>query len=206
MRMNKNMFIFEPHNMLISGITNCGKTYFILRLLETIYKDYFDFIILFCPTFEFNQTYNRDIVTKNKKFIVLNSKAVKDNLDNCIKIAVHIYKGSNTLFIIDDCSNLHDSKIRESELCYLAFSGRHFNITTWVVNQKYNSVVKDYRENIRFLVLFYNKDKKSLKNALDENQIIPTEEHEYYIEKLKNNKNSKILFRLQYPLKAVFVK
>jgi len=203
--MNKELFIFEPHNMLITGITNCGKTHFILDLLETIYKDYFDFIVLFCPTFEFNKTYNRDIVTKNKKFIVLNSKAVKNNLDNCIKIAIDIYKGSNTLFIIDDCANLHDSKIRESELCFLAFSGRHFNITTWVVNQKYNSIVKDYRENIRFLVLFYNKDKMALKNALEENQIIPKDEHEDYINKLKQNKGSKLLLRLQHPFKYEFI-
>ncbi len=203
--MNKELFIFEPHNMLITGITNCGKTHFILDLLETIYKDYFDFIVLFCPTFEFNKTYNRDIVTKNKKFIVLNSKAVKNNLDNCIKIAIDIYKGSNTLFIIDDCANLHDSKIRESELCFLAFSGRHFNITTWVLTQKYNSIVKDYRENIRFLVLFYNKDKMALKNALEENQIIPKDEHEDYINKLKQNKGSKLLLRLQHPFKYEFI-
>lgn len=200
------MYIFEPHNMLVTGVTNCGKTNFILNLLETVYKNYFDNIVLFCPTFEFNTTYDRDIVLKNKKFIVMNPIAVKENLDNCIRIAIDIYKGSNTLFIIDDCANLHDSKIRESELCYLAFSGRHYNITTWVLNQKYNSIVKDFRENIRFLVLFYNKDKKSMKQALEENSIIPNDEHEYYIGKLKNNKRSKILLRLQHPFQYEFIK
>ncbi len=204
--MNKELFIFEPHNLLVSGITNCGKTHFILDLLETIYENYFTNIILFCPTYDFNKTYDRDIVSKNKKFIILNSKTVKNNLDNCIKIAIDIYKGSNTLFIIDDCANLHDSKIRESELCYLAFSGRHYNITTWVLTQKYNSIVKDFRDNIRFLVLFYNKDKKSMKDALEQNNIIPVELHDEFISKLKDNKCSKLLIRLQHPYNYKFVK
>ena len=91
-------------------------------------------------------------------------------------------------------------------LCFLAFSGRHFGITSWVLNQKYNSIVKDYRDNIRFLVLFYNKDKKSMKDALEENQIISKEDHEYYMEKLKDNKNSKLLFRLQHPFTFEFIK
>jgi hypothetical protein len=32
---------------------------------------------------------------------------------------------------------------KNTELCYLAFSGRHRGITVWVLNQKYNYVVKD---------------------------------------------------------------
>jgi len=204
--MNKELFIFNSHNMLISGVTDCGKTHFILDLLETVYKNHFDNIILFCPTFEFNTTYNRDIVNKNKKFIILDPEVVKKKIDNCIRLAIYIYKGTNTLFIIDDCANLHDTKIRESELCYLAFSGRHYGITTWVLNQKYNSIVKDFRENIRFLVLFYNKDRKSMKSALEENNIIPNELHDEYMEKLKNNKRSKLLIRLQHPFKSEFVK
>jgi len=204
--MDKDLFIFEPHNMLVTGVTNCGKTHFILDLLETIYKDHFDYIILFCPTYEYNKTYNRDSVNKNKKIIILNPKAVKNNLDNCIKILTEKVKGKNTLFIIDDCANLHDSKIKESELCYLAFSGRHFGITTWLLNQKYNSIVKDFRANIRFLVLFYNKDIPSMKRALEENGI-QHELHNEIMDKLKNNNNcSKLLMRLQKPFKYKFVK
>lgn len=201
---SKELFIFKPHNMLVSGVTNCGKTYFILELLETVYKNYFDYIVLFCPTYESNSTYNRDSIIKNKRFVILNPRSVKSNLDNCISIAIETYKNTNTLFIIDDCANLHDSKVRESELCYLAFSGRHFGITTWVLNQKYNSIVKDYRENIRFLILFYNKDKNSIKQAFEENDIIPHEEHNELLDKLKDNKQSKLLMRLEHPYKYEF--
>ena len=40
------------------------------------------------------------------------------------------FSGHNTLFLIDDCANLHDSKIKESAICKLAFHGRHHNIST----------------------------------------------------------------------------
>ena len=188
--------------MLISGVTNCGKTHFILDLLENEYRDFFDHIILFNPTYLFNKTYNREYINNSidkGTFIVVNPEAVKNNLDACIQILVDIYKGFKTLFIFDDCANLHDSKRKESEMCLLAFSGRHYEITTWVINQKYNSVVKDFRENIRFLVLFYNKDEKAMKQALEENQIIPKDERKKYIELLKNNHRSKLLLRLQHP-------
>ena len=189
--------------MLISGVTNCGKTHFVLDLLENEYKDYFDNIVLFCPTFNSNKTYKDRDCVKRQKFIVLTPDAVKDNLDACVKIATETYKNSNTLFLIDDCANLHDMKKKQSELCFLAFSGRHLGITVWVINQKYNSIVKDFRENIRFLVLFYNKDEKAMKQALEENNIIPKEQRDDYITALKNNKGSKLLLRLEHPYQAI---
>ena len=36
------IFIYPLFNMLISGITKCGKTYFVLDLLEKHYKNKFD--------------------------------------------------------------------------------------------------------------------------------------------------------------------
>ncbi len=196
------MFLKQPHNMLISGVTNCGKTHFVLDLLDNEYKDFFDNIVLFCPTFASNKTYQDRECIKSQKFVVLNPDTVKENLDACLKIATETYKNSNTLFLIDDCANLNDMKKKKSELCSLAFSGRHHNITVWVINQKYNSIVKDFRENIRFLVLFYNKDEKAMKQALEENGIIPKEKRNDYIDALKENKGLKLLLRLEHPYKA----
>jgi hypothetical protein len=93
-----------------------------------------------------------------------------------------VFQGTNTLLIIDDCANLAGSKKKISELCHLAFSGRHYSFTIWLINQKYNSVVKDFRENIRMLVLIFDKDETSTKQALEENDIVPKE----IIDKLKD--------------------
>ena len=204
--MLKEFFLFEPFNMIISGVTNSGKTHFMLDLLETVYRDYFDFIVLFCPTFFHNETYNREWIFSDKSFIVINPNLVKTNMNEVIKNCVEVYKSSNTLFIFDDCANLHDAKRKASELCDLAFSGRHYQISTWVLIQKYNSLVKDFRENIRILVLFYNKDENAMKQALEENSIIPKEDRVKVLDFLKENKSSKLLIRLQYPRKFLLIK
>ena len=195
----EKIFIFEPYNAIVSGVTNCGKTHFVLDLIETVYKDHFDNIVLFCPTFDYNETYNRKWIFKDKNFIVFNPTYVKTTLNTALWLCIQIFQGTNTLFIIDDCANLQDSKKKATELCNLAFSGRHFGITTWVLIQKYNSIVKDFRENIRLLVLFYNKDEKAMKQALEENALIPKEERDYIFKLLKTQKISKIVLRLQHP-------
>ena len=46
-----------PHSAMFIGVTACGKTEFLLRLLETIYKNHFEFIVILCPTVLDNKTY-----------------------------------------------------------------------------------------------------------------------------------------------------
>ena len=38
------------HSANICGATGCGKTEFVLDLLETEYKDFFDHIVIVCPS------------------------------------------------------------------------------------------------------------------------------------------------------------
>ena len=121
---------------------------------------------------------------------------MKHHLDKLLSLCIEIYKESNTLFILDDCANLADVKQKKSELCNLAFSGRHFGISTWVLIRKYNSVVKDFRENIRLLCLFFSKDEVALSLSLQENSIVPREKRKLIEEKLKINKQMKLIMRL----------
>ena len=47
-----------PHSaMFIIGATNVGKTEYLLRILETAYKNHFEFIVIMCPTILHNKTY-----------------------------------------------------------------------------------------------------------------------------------------------------
>ena len=46
-----------PHSAMFLGVTACGKTEFLLRLLETIYKKHFKFIIILCPTISDKEMY-----------------------------------------------------------------------------------------------------------------------------------------------------
>ena len=46
-----------PHSAMFVGVTACGKTEFLLRLLETVYNNHFEFIVILCPTILDNKTY-----------------------------------------------------------------------------------------------------------------------------------------------------
>ena len=51
------MHLDTPFNMIIVGMTGCGKTYYLLTLLETEYEKHFENILVICPTFVQNRTY-----------------------------------------------------------------------------------------------------------------------------------------------------
>jgi predicted AAA+ superfamily ATPase len=82
----EDIFIYEPFNMLVSGIANCGKTHFILRLLEKQYHNRLNFIVIFCLIYFFNVTYERKWIFKNKSVIIINHESVKNNLDAVLKV------------------------------------------------------------------------------------------------------------------------
>ena len=42
-----------PFSMIIVGMTACGKTRYLLEMLK-----HFDYVIVLCPTFEWNKTYH----------------------------------------------------------------------------------------------------------------------------------------------------
>ena len=42
---------------MIVGMTGCGKTYYLLNMLEEEYFGHFEYIFLICPTYNWNKTY-----------------------------------------------------------------------------------------------------------------------------------------------------
>lgn len=184
-------------------MTGCGKTHFILDLLEIEFKNKFDYIIIICPTFLYNKTYDRKFIHFDRDVIPL---VIDDRLNEALDRLINIYKDplEQTLIIIDDCANLYDAKLKATALTKLAFHGRHLNLSTWIITQKYNAIVKDFRENVKVLVLFYDKDKKSREAAFEENDIgIEKDEKYEIIKKLKTEKNSKLVMKLFPPFSYV---
>ena len=51
------MFMKEPHTALFVAPTGVRKTHLALSLLETEYRNHFDFIVIICPTLRYNSTY-----------------------------------------------------------------------------------------------------------------------------------------------------
>ena len=82
--------------------------------------------------------------------------------------------GEPTLYIIDDCSASTALTKTKEMLSMLAFSGRYTEQSVWVLTQKYNSVLKDLREQVRWVCLFYCKDRDSFEDCSRKNDVIPS--------------------------------
>ena len=46
-----------PHSAMFVGSTNVGELEYLLRLIETEYKNHSEFIVILCPTILNNKTY-----------------------------------------------------------------------------------------------------------------------------------------------------
>ena len=110
-----------PHSAMFVGVMACGKTEFLLRLLETTYKDHFEFIVILCPTVSDSKVYLswKWIFDNKNVFIVCD---VEGKLNEWIKLFKNMLKGHQTLFIINDCSAEGEINKKRDALSELAFS------------------------------------------------------------------------------------
>ena len=187
-----------PFNMLVAGMTGCGKTVFILDMLEEEYKGHFDHIVIVCPTLDWNSTY------QNWKFLtdrdVVTIPCAHEMVEKILSVVSNEYRGSNTLIIIDDCAGTQDVKNRVSEVVNLAFSARHYGLSTILITQQLTSVAKPYRENISKLVTFYNSNKHDMRAIMDELLSgVPQDETLRIIKELKENKYTALVVKLRHP-------
>ena len=204
---NENEFNWceVPFNMLVTGASDCGKTYYIMNLLEKEFKNKFHHVVILCPTIEYNRTYQeRDFINKDKNIYTYPPKLVQENLNGCLEDCINEFKSqdSQTLFIVDDCANLWDTKTKCSRLTELAFSGRHINISVWLLTQKYNAICKDFRENIKHLVIHALNDQNALDQIFKENRCLPHSEKEAAIAHL--DAGGKLLLRKNLPFGFYF--
>ncbi len=173
-----------PFNMMIVGMTGCGKTHYLLNMLEEEYFGHFEYIFLICPTYIWNKTYQEWIHKDCEYFFAIPSG--QNSVDGFIKYIVDNFKGTNSLIILDDCACTQAVKNRVSELVNLAFSARHYGFSTIVITQQLTSIAKPYRENIAKLVTFYNPSKKDMQTITDDFLNVEKEEIKDIVQKLKN--------------------
>ena len=76
----------------------------------------------------------------------------QDKVDKILHIVQEIFKGTNSLTILDVCASSQDVKNRTSELAKLAFSARHYSLSIIVITQQLRWVDrKKKREKLNFL-------------------------------------------------------
>ena len=190
----------KPFNMIIVGMTACGKTKYLLDTLEQNYMCHFEYIFLLCPTFKHNNTYRLWRYESDEDYLVI--PCDQDHVDDWLKYIVQTYKGTNSLIILDDCASSKGVKGRTSELVKLGFAARHYGFSTIVITQQLTSIAKPYRENISKLVSFYNPNKKDMQEIFDDYLGSVSKEEEANIKKtLKNQKYSRLEIDLVHPYK-----
>ena len=125
---------------------------------------------------------------------------VEGRSNEWIKLFKDTLKGHQTLFVIDDCSTEGEINNKRNALSELAFSSRYGNHSLCVLTQKYNSISKDVREKIKWLCLFFTKDRDSFEDCLRENNVIPDKnERDRLKEYLQDRPYSKLILKCYQP-------
>ena len=97
-----------PFHMIIVEMTACGKTHYLLEMLERDYKNHFDYIFIVCPTLEDNKSYQHWKFLNDSDIFEL--PCAHDDVERTIHEIVNFAKNTNSLIILDDCAASKDVK------------------------------------------------------------------------------------------------
>ena len=157
--------------------------------------------MVLCPTIEHYK--QCPWLSTDPEFYVLDPG---ERLHDYLRAFYLVFKDEPTLFIIDDCSATKALTKKKDMLSELAFSGRHADKKIWVLTQKYNSVLKDLREQTRWVALFHCKDRDSSEDCLRENDVIPIREQRALVRKhLAERKHAMLLLKTDQPAAYIVV-
>ena len=191
------MFMEEPHTALFIAPTGVGKTQLALDLLESEYRDHFDFIIIICPTLAHNEMYkSRGWVWNDPEVIPIEPG---NQLYYLIKKISKLLAGSRFLFLIDDIVADEALDKRRQPLLELAISGRHRAHSQWLLTQSYTAVPNNIRRQAKMLYGWYPKNRTDLNIIHEENDIEMQEELANVKAQLKWGKHTCLIMRMEHP-------
>ena len=168
------MFMKEPYTALFVAPTGVGKTHLALSLLETEYRNHFDFIVIICPTLRYNSTYkNRSWVWNDPDVILIEPG---NNLYYLIEKISNLLADNETLFLIDDIIANETLDMCRQPLLELAISGRHRSHSLWLLTQSYTAIPNNIRRQAKMLYVWYPKNRMDLNTIHEENDVIGPEE------------------------------
>jgi len=87
------------------GLTNSGKSRFVVDQLYGLFRGKFDYIVLICLTFTQNRTYQR--LGENDPIMDV-IVCEQHDVERWLKLVRWLSEGTNTLIILDDCAASKD--------------------------------------------------------------------------------------------------
>ena len=192
-----------PFHCIITGPTNSGKTQYLVEALRGAYRNVFEYIVLICPTYSKNKSYE-GFANNDPRFIVLSPDSSNENeIDDILSDVVTVFSGMKTLVILDDCAVSSDLKKRSNQFINLAFSGRHHNISLWVLTQHLTSISMLFRANAGCIISFFTPNKTSNQTLFDEyGGNLDLETRKEFMNILKSGKYARICFCLRHPFNS----
>ena len=185
------MFMKEPHTALFVALTGVGKTHLALSLLETEYRNHFDFII------RYNSTYkSRSWVWNDPDVIPIEPG---NQLYYLIEKISNLLAGDKTLFLIDDIIADETLDKCHQSLLELAIAGRHRGHSLWLLTQSYTAVPNNIRRQAKMLYVWYKKNRTDLNTIHEENDIIGQEELARVKAQVKWGKHTCLIMRMEHP-------
>ena len=192
-----------PFHMIITGPTNCGKTKYLIDQLRGPFRKVFEYIVLICPTYAKNRTY-QGFARGDKRFFVLSpDSSNSDEIDSLLITVSDLFSGTNTLLILDDCAVSKYLKQLSNKFIDLAFSGRHDGLSVWVLTQQLTSIAKPFRENVACVVAFHNPSQVGMKTLFEDyGGDLDIETKRRFIKMLKEERYARLCLCLRHPFEC----
>jgi hypothetical protein len=135
---------------LYLGGTESGKSHLAISVYNAFYRDVYDLVIIFAPTYysrRNSKIYQKLKVPKDKKLLVY----TYFNLELLEEVTNKIPTDNENhiLLIMDDCIDQFQKTLRSDNnvLSTLAFKGRHRLISIWILSQALRCVSTTIRSN-----------------------------------------------------------
>ena len=187
----------ELHTALFIAPTGIAKTHLALNLLETEYKNHFDFIIIICPTLKHYKMY------KSRAWVWTDPEVIPiepgNQLYYLIEKISNLLTGSKTLFLIDYIIVNETLDKRRQPLLELANLGRHKGHSLWLFTQSYTAIPKNIRRQAKMLYVWYQKNRTDLNIIHKQNDVIEMGELANVKGKLKRGKHTCLIMSMEHP-------
>ena len=169
--------------MSIAAPRKSGKSFFITSMMRAGLFDHFDYIIIMCPTLNFNDDYQEFVDRKNVTAIADVSRDEIDLLfEKQSKVMRKIKQQErnpstqiqqvklycpNTLLILDDCVDSGVFNFRGS-VDKIAERGRHINMSTIISSQRQSAISRSVRLNSDYFITFSPYSVSELEQFLEQ--------------------------------------